>query len=73
MLAGINVVPADILLAQKFYAILNRRRAVGRDFYDAMFLAGKTRPDFGYLKAKVKIADIPALKTALLDRCAKRF
>ena len=44
---------------------------MGRDFYDAMFLAGKTRPDFGYLKAKVKIADMPALKAALLDRCAK--
>ncbi|MBI5416148.1 MAG: nucleotidyl transferase AbiEii/AbiGii toxin family protein [Candidatus Omnitrophica bacterium] len=71
VLAGISVVPADILLAQKFYAILNRRRAVGRDFYDAMFLAGKTRPDFGYLKAKYEIADMPALKTALLDRCAK--
>ena len=71
VLAGISVVPIDILLAQKFYAILNRRRAVGRDFYDAMFLAGKTGPDFGYLKAKYKIADMPALKTALLDRCAR--
>ena len=71
VLAGISVVPVDILLAQKFYAVLHRRRAMGRDFYDAMFLAGKTRPDFGYLKAKVKIADMPALKAALLDRCAK--
>ncbi|OGX37052.1 MAG: hypothetical protein A3D87_01355 [Omnitrophica WOR_2 bacterium RIFCSPHIGHO2_02_FULL_50_17] len=71
VLAGISVVPIDILLAQKFYAILNRRRAVGRDFYDAMFLAGKTSPNFGYLKAKHKIADMPALKTALLDRCAR--
>ncbi len=71
VLAGISVVPADVLLAQKFYAILNRRRAVGRDFYDAMFLAGKTGPDFGYLKAKYGIADMPALKAALLARCAK--
>lgn len=71
VLAGISVVPADILLAQKFYAILNRRRAMGRDFYDAMFLAGKTRPDFGYLKTKVEITDMPALKAALLERCAK--
>lgn len=71
VLAGISVVPADILLAQKFYAILNRRRAVGRDFYDAMFLWGNTRPDFGYLKTKCEIADMPALKAALLDRCAK--
>lgn len=69
--SGINVVPEDILLAQKFYAILNRKRAVGRDFYDAMFLAGNAKPHFGYLKAKVEIADMPALKTALLDRCSK--
>ncbi len=71
VLSGISVVPEDILLAQKFYAILNRRRAVGRDFYDAMFLAGNAKPHFGYLKAKVEIADMPALKTALLDRCVK--
>ncbi len=33
---GVGVVPVDILLAQKFYAILKRKRAMGRDFYDVM-------------------------------------
>jgi predicted nucleotidyltransferase component of viral defense system len=68
---GVGVVPEDILLAQKFYAILNRKRAMGRDFYDAMFLAGKTKPDFGYLKCKAGILDAQSLKNALVERCAK--
>lgn len=68
---GINVVPADILLAQKFYAILMRKRAIGRDFYDAIFLAGKTEANFAYLKKRAGIADKGMLKSALLKRCAK--
>jgi predicted nucleotidyltransferase component of viral defense system len=68
---GINVVPIDILLAQKFYAILARKRAMGRDFYDALFLAGKAKPNFAYLKARAGIADKEALKRALLERCSK--
>ena len=68
---GINVVPVDILLSQKFYAILARKRAVGRDFYDAMFLAGKAKPDFAYLKKRVGIEDREGLKSALLQRCAR--
>lgn len=68
---GISVVPVTILLAQKFYAILNRKREMVRDFFDAIFLAGKAGPDFGYLKAKTGITDMGALKAALLKRCAK--
>lgn len=68
---GINIVPVGILLAQKFYAILARPRAMGRDFYDALFLAGKAKPDFAYLKERAGIADKGRLKSALLVRCAK--
>lgn len=68
--AGISVVPADILLAQKFYAILARKRAVGRDFYDAIFLSGKTSPDLAYLKERAGIEGKEALKSALLKRCS---
>lgn len=68
---GVKVVPVDILLAQKFYAILARKRAMGRDFYDAIFLAGKTDPDFAYLKQRAGIADKEALKSALLERSSK--
>jgi hypothetical protein len=69
--SGIAVVPVNILLAQKYYAILARKRAMGRDFYDAMFLAGKADPDFAYLRARVGIGDKEVLKSALLERCAK--
>lgn len=71
VLAGIGVVPEDVLLSQKFCAILNRRRPMGRDFYDAMFLAGKTKPDFRYLKDKAGIGSMDGLRSALLGHCAK--
>lgn len=67
----IKVVPADILLAQKIYAIFSRNRAMGRDFYDAVFLMGKTKPNFDYLKLKLKIKDMDELKKKLLLRCEK--
>jgi hypothetical protein len=70
VLSGIGVVPVDILLAQKFFAILMRKRAMGRDFFDAMFLAGKAKPDFGYLKARAGIPDMEGLKPAILRKCA---
>ena len=71
VVAGIGVVPASILLAQKYQAILTRKRAMGRDFFDAMFLAGKTKPDFAYLQERAGIADQQELKSALLKRCAE--
>lgn len=65
----IHAVPVDILLAQKIYAIFNRRRALGRDFFDAVFLFSKTRPHGGYLKAKLRIDNSADLKERLLARC----
>jgi len=65
----INVVPIGVLLAQKIYAIFMRRRPMGRDFYDAIFLRGKTTPDFDYLKQKMKIGDGDELRARLTARC----
>lgn len=65
----INVVPMDVLLAQKIYAIFKRRRLMGRDFYDAIFLFSKTKPNFDYLKLKLKIDDFPRFKKQLLKQC----
>jgi predicted nucleotidyltransferase component of viral defense system len=67
----INVVPMDILLAQKIYAIFKRRRAMGRDFYDAIFLFGRTKPNLGYLQSKLKIKDMADMKSKLLAKCSK--
>lgn len=65
----INIVPVDILLAQKIYAIFMRKRPMGRDFYDAIFLLGKTKPNFNYLSIKMQIKDASTLKKRLLAKC----
>ncbi len=65
----INVIPEDILLAQKIYAIFMRKRPMGRDFYDTIFLFGKTKPNFKYLKSKMKVDTLSVLKEKLLARC----
>ena len=67
----INVVPEDILLSQKIYAIFKRKRPMGRDFYDAVFLFGKTKPNLDYLKLKLKIKDKTDLKNRFLLKCKK--
>jgi predicted nucleotidyltransferase component of viral defense system len=66
----INVVPIDILLSQKIGCILQRPRPIGRDFYDVLFLWGKTRPNAEYLALKVGIGSKDDLWGALERRCA---
>ena len=63
--------PKDILLAQKFYAIINRPRPKGRDFFDVTFLLGQTKPNYDYLKLKLNITSSEALRSAILERCSE--
>ena len=63
--------PKDILLAQKFYAIINRPRPKGRDFFDVTFLLGQTKPNYDYLKLKLNITSSQALRSAILERCSE--
>lgn len=65
----VNVVPLDILLAQKIYCIFKRKRQLGRDFYDAIYLLGKTKPNLSYLESKLKIKSEDDLKERLLLKC----
>jgi len=70
----INVVPPDVLLAQKILAILNRPRVMGRDFYDAIFLFSKTNPNFNFLNEKMKLEEninTKEIKEKLLLKCEK--
>lgn len=67
----IQVTPADILLAQKITCIFNRSRPMGRDFYDTVFLWGKTAPNMDYLKAKLGISDKAELKEKLTQHSKK--
>ncbi len=62
--------PVDILLAQKFYAVLNRKRNKGRDFFDIVHLLGQNlRPNYPYLIAKVNIDNPKDLKQSIIDKC----
>lgn len=68
----IPVTPLNLLLAQKFYAIINRKRSKGRDFFDVVFLLSKgAKPDYGYLDLKLKLNTPKALKDLVLDTCSK--
>ncbi|MBI5603556.1 MAG: nucleotidyl transferase AbiEii/AbiGii toxin family protein [Deltaproteobacteria bacterium] len=65
----IHVVPVDILLSQKITCLFTRKRPMGRDFYDIIFLLGKSRPNLDYLKDKLGIADREAIRKQILLKC----
>lgn len=62
--------PLNLLMSQKCYAILNRPRNKGRDFYDLIFLMGKEiAPNMAYLFQKAGIRNTTELKDQLLEKC----
>jgi len=63
--AHVAAVPPDILLAQKIAAVFSRKRPLGRDLYDIVFLFGKTRPNAEYLKEKLGFASLGEAKQEL--------
>lgn len=69
VLLRIHVVPIDILLSQKIYAIFHRKRSMGKDFYDTVFLLGRVKPNFKYLQEKMDIEDKADFKRKLLSKC----
>jgi len=66
----VRVTPLDILLSQKIYTALHRKRSMGRDFYDITFLFSRTKPDYGFLQQKMGIATPKILKEEVLARIA---
>lgn len=68
----INSTPKDILLAQKFYAVINRKRNKGRDFFDIVFLLGQGEtPNYEYLNMKLGINSQKELRQQVLKKCNK--
>lgn len=66
------VTPLPLLLAQKFYALINRKRSKGRDFFDIVFLLSRvTKPDYGYLQQKLGIDNADKLKDKVLETCSR--
>jgi hypothetical protein len=48
----------SVLMAQKFYAILNRKRNKGRDFFDLAFLmAPDGKPEMKYIHQKLDLIE----------------
>ncbi|MBD3279955.1 nucleotidyl transferase AbiEii/AbiGii toxin family protein [Candidatus Dojkabacteria bacterium] len=60
--------PLDILLSQKIFAIFNRKRPKGRDFFDTTFLMSKTKPNYAYLAKKLDIHNERELKKELTGK-----
>lgn len=63
----IIVTPIDLLLSQKIFAAFNRKRPKGRDFFDIMFLFGKTRPNYEFLSQKIGVKNSEELVKYIFD------
>ncbi len=62
--------PLPLLMAQKIYAIINRKRNKGRDFFDLVFLMSRDiKPNYSYLDSKLIISTPNALKKEILEKC----
>jgi len=64
----IRVTPLNVLLSQKIYTAVNRKRPKGRDFYDIIFLLSKIKPDYGFIHQKMGISSSESLREELLLR-----
>lgn len=62
--------PLSTLFSQKLFTVLNRKRKMGRDFFDIVFLMGKgIQPDYNYLAKKADIASHAQLKNEIMATC----
>lgn len=67
----IRVTPLSVLLSQKIFAAVNRKRPQGRDFFDIIFLFSRTKPDFGYLAQKMGVDNQESIRVEILDKIGK--
>ena len=62
--------PLSTLFSQKLFTVLNRKRKMGRDFFDIVFLMGKgIQPDYNYLAKKANITSHNQIKKDILATC----
>ncbi len=69
--ATVSVAPDSLILAQKLHATLQRRRILGRDLYDAVFLFGRTSPDMAYLLSKQGTDDRGKIADSIISRLSR--
>ena len=63
----VRVTPQAVLLSQKIYTAVNRKRPKGRDFYDITFLLSRTTPDYGFLEQKMGVSEPEAVRRKVLE------
>ncbi len=66
---NIQCTPLDMLLSQKFCAIVGRKQPKGRDFFDVVFLLSRTKPNYAFLEQKLNINTPDGLRKHLLNFC----
>ncbi|MCD6425079.1 MAG: nucleotidyl transferase AbiEii/AbiGii toxin family protein [Anaerolineales bacterium] len=67
----IRVTPLDILLSQKIYTSVNRKKTMGRDFYDITYLSSRTKPDLGYIQQKLGVKTAEGLRKEISSRISE--
>ena len=66
----IPIASKSLLFAQKFYAILNRKRNKGRDFFDVVCLLSiEMKPDYEFLNLKQGVTNEKELKDVIPTHC----
>ena len=69
IISQIPVTPMEVIFSQKCYAILNRPRNKGRDFYDLVYLISRNvKPNYAYLEQKLGIGNAIELKKKVLEK-----
>jgi len=66
--AEIRVTPLNILLSQKIYTAVTRKRPKGRDFYDITYLSSRTKPDMGFINQKLGVNTAESLREEISAR-----
>lgn len=66
----VRSVPIELLGSQKVAAIMGRKRAKGRDYYDLVFILQRTALDYGYLSDRFEISTPDELRAMVAERIA---
>ncbi len=72
VIVPVPVASAELILAQKLYALVNRGRILGRDLYDASHLFGFAEPDMDYLEQKVQVSSRKKVEELIVNRLGER-
>ncbi|WP_273445741.1 nucleotidyl transferase AbiEii/AbiGii toxin family protein [Neolewinella agarilytica] len=64
----ILITPLALLASQKVAAVMGRKRAKGRDFYDLHFILQQIKPDYDYLHNRFQVASPQGLRSMVQEK-----